>query len=245
MLEDNQGMGTALFVWVGSGRARRRKVGPRGVRLDRAAHAGLPVPPGAVLLDELLRVCLQEGLIERSDGRVFFPDPELFHNTLFHSVRLPRFARPVNLIPLFSAESGALSEADATKAPLPPVDLNDAGQTAAALAALWSDALRRPDARADVLALETVAAEAKGRARTLASGVDDRVETDKPARLVLSLPQLRGWHTPAGDLPLYARRLRMLLGGVRRTFGRGDWTIAWADDGYICWLLDVAPFAGA
>jgi hypothetical protein len=238
-------MGTPLFVWVGSGRARRRKVGPRGVRLDRAGHAGLPVPPGAVLLDELLRAFLQERLVERSDGRFFIPDPGLFHNTLFHSVRLPRFARPVNLISVFSAESEALSEADETQAPLPPVDLNDAGQTAAALASLWSAALRRPDARADVLALETVAAEAKGRARTLGSGVADRVETDGPAVPVLSLPQLRGRHTPAGDLPPYARRLRMLLGGVRRTFGRGDWAIAWADDGHICWLLDVAPFAGA
>jgi hypothetical protein len=37
----------------------------------------------------------------------------------------------------------------------------------------------------------------------------------------------------------------MLLGGVRRTFGRGDWSIKWADDGRICWLLEVTPLAGA
>lgn len=244
-MEDNQSMSMTLFVWVGSGRARRRKVGPRGVRLDRAAHAGLPVPPGAVLLDELLRVCLREGLVESSDGRVFIPDPELFHNTLFHSVRLPRFARPVTLSPLFAPEDHVPSGPDGARSAPRAIDLNDAGQTATALAALWSAAPRRPDARGDVLALETVAVQAVGRAHTLGSGVDDRVETDGPAAEVLSLPQLRGWHTPAGDLPPYARRLRMLLGGVRRTFGRGDWAIAWADDGRVCWLLDVAPFARA
>jgi pyruvate,water dikinase len=234
----------ALFVWVGSGRARRRKVGPPGARLDRAAHAGLPVPPGAILLDEFLRVCLREGLAEWSDGRVFIPDPELLHNTLIHSVRLPRFDRPVTLSNLFSPEAAQRGAAEA-QSPSRVVDLNDAGQTAAALASLWSAAPRQPAGRADVLALERVDARWAGRARTSPGESEDHVEIDEPAASVHALPQLRGFRTADVDRPPHTRRLQMLLGGVRRTFGRGDWSIQWADDGRICWLLEVTPLARA
>jgi pyruvate,water dikinase len=238
------GMVTALFVWVGSGRARRRKVGPQGARLDRAAYAGLPVPPGAILLDEFLRVCLREGLAEWGEGRVFIPDPELLHNTLIHSVRLPRFDRPVTLSGLSSPDAAHRGAAEAQSLSR-AIDLNDAGQTAAALAALWSAALRQPAARGDVLALERVDALWAGRARTSPIEPEDLVEIDEPAASVHALPQLRGFRTADVDRPPHARRLQMLLGGVRRTFGRGDWSIKWADDGRICWLLEVTPLAGA
>jgi pyruvate,water dikinase len=232
-------MGTALFVWLGSGRARRRKVTDRGVYLDRAAQAGLPVPPGAILLQELYRTFTAKGLVEYLQGRALIPDPELLHNTLFYSVHLPRFMRPVTFTPLFAPKTGPLAEADAATSPHPAVDMNDAGEVARALAALWSEAPNRPDSRADILLLEWIEGEIAGRACSLAADETDRVEvTGQPQ--MQTLPRLRGWLQPPSDVPPYARRLQMLLGGVRRTLGRGNWAIEWADDGQICWLRDLS-----
>lgn len=233
-------MGTALFIWLGSGRARRRKVAQRGVCIDQAAQAGLPVPPGAILLQELLQVFTREGLVESGQGRVSIPDPELLHNTLLYSVRLPRFRRPVMVRPLFPSGTGMQPRGEIPATFLSPVDLNDAGDTARALTAVWSAASRLPDVRADVLLMECVEAKHTGLAHTAAAGDTDQIEStgDEPMTLQ-PLTRLRGWQKPDPGLPPYARRLQLLLGGVRRTFGRGDWTIEWADDGRICWLLDV------
>jgi len=55
----------------------------------------------------------------------------------------------------------------------------------------------------------------------------------------LILPRLRAFQRTTSELPPYARRLQKLLGGVRRTFGGGDYTIEWADDGEICWLIQI------
>jgi rifampicin phosphotransferase len=57
----------------------------------------------------------------------------------------------------------------------------------------------------------------------------------------LLLPQLRSGERADENLPGFARRLQMLLRGVRRTFGRGAWRVEWADDGEVCWLLQVNP----
>jgi pyruvate,water dikinase len=232
-------MGTALFVWLGSGRARRRKVTDRGVYLDRAAQAGLPVPPGAVLLQELYETFTAKGLVESRQGRAFIPDPELLHNTLFYSVRLPRFTRPVTFDSLFAPETGPLVTAGAAASSHLPVDMNDPGEVARALATLWSDAPRRPDSRADILLLEWIEAEMAGRACSLAADETDRVEVAGQTQKQ-TLPRMRGWLKPTSDMPPSTRRLQMLLGGVRRTFGRGDWVIDWADDGEICWLRDLS-----
>ena len=92
-------MASSLFIWLGSGRARRRRIGHKGRLLDEAARAGLPVPAGAILTDELLRVFVEKGLVENYDGRLIAPDPELLHNTLFFTVGLPRLDRPGALRP--------------------------------------------------------------------------------------------------------------------------------------------------
>jgi pyruvate,water dikinase len=234
-------MATALFIWVGSGRARRRKIDSQGIWLDQAAHAGLPVPPSAILLAELMQVCLSKGLAERNDGHIAIPDPELLHNTLFHSVRLPRFWRPVTITPLFAIEN----EADKPRLSWQRVNLNDAHDMAAALAAIWSAALPYPTARADILILEDMDATCAGRARTCQSEANDEIEINRPSTSTRSLPRLRSWRTLEADRPPYERRLQLLLSGVRRTFGRGDWAIKWADDGRICWLLEVLSPARA
>ncbi len=235
-------MGTVFFVWLGSGRARRRKVAARGVYLDQAAQARLPVPPGAILLQELFHTLTAKGLVENHDGRIVIPDPELLHNTLFYSARLPRFTRPVVLAPLFAPETWPSA---ATMPPHRPViDMNNPGQVAQALASLWTTAPRQASGRVDVLLLESIDAETTGQATTLASEEMDRVTvTGNGSEPDQRLPRIRGWLKSPSDLPPYARRLQLLLGGVRRTFGRGDWAIDWVDDGSICWLRDLSVAA--
>ena len=221
-------MSTPLFIWLGSGRARRRGVGSPARQLDQAAHAGLPVPPGAVLLDEFFRFALDTGLA-RADGRgVVIPDPELWHNTLFHSVRLPRFHRPVAVYAV-AGETVADTPAAAGR----DIDFANPSAAARALEAVWSTGAGL--ARRDALVIETVAATATGVATT-----GSQVDADWVAPIgaaPFALPQQRR----GGDdnRPPFARRLQQLLGGVRRTFGPGAWRIEWADDEHICWLVQV------
>ena len=229
-------MSTPLFIWLGSGRARRRGVGSPARQLDQAAHAGLPVPPGAVLLDEFFRFALDAGLARADDRSVVISDPELWHNTLFHSVRLPRFRRPV-------AVQAVADERATTSAPLVTcrdVDFDNASAAARALETVWSAALpAAAPLRRDVLVIETVAAATIGVATTGSAADVDRVEPTGAGPF--ALPQLRGRPVPSADQPPYTRRLQQLLRGVRRTFGAGAWRVEWADDGHICWLVQMLP----
>ena len=125
-------MSTPMFIWLGSGRARRRRVGAPALWLDRAANAGLPVPPGAIVLDEFRRCAIDLGLATESGGRVLIPDAELWHNTLLDSAHLPRFRRPVCVFPI---------PADDAAEPAPiahAVDFGDAHAAARVVAAAWS-----------------------------------------------------------------------------------------------------------
>ena len=225
-------MSTPLFIWLGSGRARRRAVGPLARQLDQAANAGLPVPAGAVLLDEFYRFALASGLAQADGRRVLIPDAELWHNTLFHSVRLPRFRRPVKV--------QATANASAADAPLftcRDVNFDDPMAAARAVAAVWSAAPPGDTSRRDTLIIETVAASVTGAATTHSDADDDWVT---PAGAPpFALPQLRGRRGPDANQPPHVRRLQQLLRGVRRTFGPGAWRVEWADDGHICWLVQV------
>lgn len=226
-------MATTLFVWLGSGRARRRHVHSKGQYLDQAAQAGLPVPAGAILLDELWRVFLEKDLLALTDGRIIVPDPELMHNTLFHSVRLPRFDR-------LAAVRAAFDPGDT---PLPPrlnVDMNDPGQVAAALAGLWTAAQRANSPRSDILVMDMVAAEHSGESISRYNAKMDEVYVAGESGPPLVLSRSSGRQTATMELPPYARRLGLLLKGMRRTFGKGDWRINWIDDGQVCYLVQVA-----
>jgi pyruvate,water dikinase len=224
-------MSTPLFIWLGSGRARRRAVGPPARQLDQAAQAGLPVPAGAVLLDEFFRFALASGLAQVNGRRIVSPDAELWHNTLFHSVRLPRFRRPVVVQAAADATTNAPPFTDRD------VDFNDALAAARAVEAVWSAAPPGDTSRRDTLIIESVAASTTGAATTRSDTDDDWVALAGAAPF--ALPQLRGRRGPDADQPPYVRRLQQLLRGVRRTFGPGAWRIEWADDGRICWLRQV------
>lgn len=228
-----------MFVWLGSGRARKRGVGGDGRYLDEATRAGLPVPPGAILLDEFYRFCRDAGLVAGAVERPVISDVELWHNTLFYSVRLPPFARPVVVRPTWTA-AGLYPAANGT-GDKQPINLHDPAAAAVALATVWGVAARAQAARADVLVLEAIQAEQRGWA-TLTEDMDELPPVNEGAA-DLRLPRLRGRTLPDAGLPPSVRRLQMLLRGVRRTFNPAPRRVAWADDGQICWLTSVAEQA--
>ncbi len=229
-------MTTPMFIWLGSGRARRRSVGQAARLLDEAANAGLPVPAGAVVLDEFYRRALETGLAAADGRRVIIPDPELWHNTLHLSAHLPRFLRPVAVYPVLGE--------DAPLAGLPALDFGQAPVAARAFAAAWSALAAAEAPRRDVLVMETVPTDCAGTATTVAAAEapDDLITLGRDGA-ALPLAQLRGRRGPDKDLPPYARRLQQLLRGARRTLGPGTWRVAWADDGRICWLTRVQEHA--
>lgn len=246
-------MAAIYFIWLGSGRARRYHVAPEGQLLDRAAKVGLPAAPGAILLDEFYRVCLEKDLAEMAGGRAVIPDAELLHATLFHSVRLPRFNRPVAVDLVApdandNANGGDDDDGDGASIELPPrrlIDANQPDELAQALVAAWNAVAQR-DARRDVFLVEDiVAAEQRGRTHTHDESAIDYVKLYGDGETNLALPALSGWRKPDAALPPYQRRLQMLLRGVRYTFGPGRWAVDWADDGKVCHITRIAPVASS
>ena len=211
------------FIWLGSGRAKKWDVAPKGRHLDEAAKAGLPVPPGAILLDELFQLLLNEGVVVLDNGRVTAPDPDWVWETVYQSVRFPPLEKPV----------AVRTASAAATAPQLDVNFTDSAQLSHALCVLWSHLTDRRD----VLVMEMRSASVAGTAVTSPTNEHDTIHT--PNNPPLSLPQLNRWQRPAADLPSHLQRLQQLLRGVRRTFGQGEWQIDWLDDGRICWLIQI------
>jgi len=229
------------FIWLGSGRARKRGVDRKGRLLDEAARADLPVPSGGILLDEFYRICLAEGLAELSGDVVVVADPVWLHDVLYQDVRFPRLNKAVAVR---SAMAMPLDNAHSDNVARLGIDSNDPVQMAKAVKEVWTAMNRgEADAARDILIMEMVTIQMEGTALSVSEGLDDRITVTKsvpgaePANFVID--RLRAFQRTSGDMPPFARRLQKLLRGVRRTFGRGDWRIEWADDGEICWLLQV------
>lgn len=211
------------FIWLGSGRAKKRAVAEKGQLLDRAAQSSLPVPAGAILLDELYQLLLTEGVIVVENGRVHAPHPTWLHQTLYESIRFPLLD---NLVAVRSA-------AVTTTPPILDMDFAVPAPLSYSLCELWS---RYNAGRRDVLVMEMIAGDMKGTAVTHTAQDYDSITINGRSN---PLPQLHRWQRPDAQLPDHLQRLQMLLRGVRRTFGSGAWLIDWIDDGRICWLLQV------
>jgi hypothetical protein len=224
------------FVWLGANRARRWPVGEKARLLDVAASRGLPVPAGAVLLDEFFQLLLEAGVIVMRKTAVTVTDAEWLAETLYEGVRFPRLDKPVVVRAAFSALDGG--ETAVHSLPRLAVDLNNPVEVADALAGVW---LASPNAgavfRRDLLVQEMVEGEVGGTAVTGLDAAPDRIAMQDAS---LELPQLTGFF-PRTDvsLPPYARRLQKLLRGVRRVFGKAVWQVDWLDDGRICWVMKV------
>ena len=229
------------FIWLGSGRAPKRGVAGKGRLLDEAARAGLPVPVGGILLDDFYRLCIAEGLAELVGESVVITDPLWFHEVFYGELRFPLLKKNVAV-----RSAKALSAQGCNKVSIARlnVDFADAHQQAAALREVWTAMNRSDDCHSqDVMVMEMVHTQTAGVALSTADNIDDLITIWKrPVGEAIdnfAVRRLRAFQRPTWVLPQYARRLQKLLRGVRRTFGRVNWTVEWADDGNICWLLQI------
>ena len=240
-----------MILRLGSGDAAQRGCGSKAALLDRAARAGLPVPPGVIVLDEAWRSAVERGLVrvDRVTDRrpVSVPDPSL----LVHLIGLPPFNGPLAVRSAFSAEDGATDSLAGVFVSGLFVDGRRPAALAAGLAGVWASAFRRPRGfRRDLILQDMVHARRAGVAFTEREYEDDLVNVgDGTAEgLVggdlageqLLLPKRRGLEGPTAVDPVGAR-LQILLRDVRRVFDEADWDVEWADDGQRIWLVQVRP----
>lgn len=229
------------FIWLGSGRTRKRKVGRKGRLLDQAARSGLPVPYGGILLDDFYRICLLEGLAESVDGAVVIPDPVWLHEVLFRDVHFPRLKKFAAVRPAAAIPAG--KSYPITIARL-GVDFREPVQVAEALREVWSAMIRlNSEQPLDVLVMEMVAIQTAGEAMSALGSTKDQINVNMGVDGELygsfTLEKIGAFQRVSADKPPFARRLQKLLRGVRRSFGKGDWRIDWADDGEICRILQI------
>ena len=229
------------FIWLGSGRTRKRKVARKGRLLDQAARSGLPVPSGGILLDDFFRICLLEGLADLVGGAVVIPDPIWLHEVLYRDVRFPRLdklaaVRSAAAIPAGESRPIGIARLD--------VDFRDPVQVAEALRDVWS-AMNHLNSEQplDVMVMEMVSIQTSGEAISAMDSTKDQINVKVGANSELSgsfaLEKIGAFQRASANMPPFARRLQKLLRGVRRSFGKGDWRIDWADDGEVCRLLQI------
>lgn len=228
-------MNKTPFIWLGAGRAKKRGVARRGRQLDAAARAGLPVPEGAILLDELFRIFLQEGVVEQEGEKVIVPDPIWLLEVFYRDVRFPHLKTTADLCVIPADDyAGPLS----LKSMVHEVDLENAQQFAEALSKVWSLPIVDEKFRRDVSIVSSIEGEVVGRALSLPHEADDVVTIlSGDAEEEIHLTRLGRWDRPSQEFPPFARRLQLLLRGVRRTINnQGIVEFFWQDDGTVCWI---------
>lgn len=240
-----------MILRLGCGLAARHGCGSKASLLDRAARAGLPVPPGVLVLDEAWRFALDRGLVRaaRSGARhpISVPDPSL----LLHLIGLPSFTAPLAIRAAFTSEDGTKETLAGEFVPGLFVDGRRPAAVAAGLAGVWAAAFRRPRGfRRDVIVQEMALARRGGSVLTEREHEDDLMDvTDGTNHLPRgeggprgsrALPKRRWGEGPTEDDPLSAR-LQALLRRVRRVFGEEDWMVEWADDDRKTWIIQIGP----
>ena len=226
MASDRPGTITALGDGVDP------RTGPKAAHLDRAIRAGLRVPRGFVVTHV---ADLDEPAVRR---------------------QLSASAGDLGVVSVrsaFSAEDGAgRSFAGAFRTEL-DVDAQAVPAAVARVRSSWDDvgALAGVDGRRDVVVQRMVPALVAGVAFSEPGFEDDWIEaapglgaavvdgTDRGRSS--RLPRIGRRETPEVWLSPWERRLAELLASVRSEFGDEPWDVEWADDGRVCWLLQVRP----
>ena len=228
-------MSDLFFIWIGSGRTRKFKgIAEKCIYLDKAMRAGLPVPNGGIILDWFYQLALEEEVAFINRTKVQIDTPTAFSDLLYQSVRLPRFDNKVAVRTAFSPK---------LTSPIVKLNcnINDPRQLTSTFQQIWSAAPPEDESvRRDMLIMNMVDVQIEGTAV-----LNYNNEPDQTSILAqedtLIIPPLGRWGRTDDSLPEYGRRLQKLLRGVKRTFGNKISHISWADDGQICWLLQLVP----
>ncbi len=223
-------------------------VGPKARMIAIAMQRRIPVPPFWLLPEERLTQLLQAGLITQDDGHIHVPDAQQLHAAIIPG-RLPA---TVAIRSAFSAEDSAHESLAGRFESVLAVPSGQPQAVADALCRVWSSAARTPHlARRDLMLMQMVDARHAGVAFleqdysfedlvNATEGLGHRMVSGDYDAQRIELPRL-GRDALANRLPPWQRRLQRLLRAVRRVFGDFDWDVEWADDGKVCWLLQVRP----
>ena len=220
---------------LGAGRAAALGVGPKAALLDQATSAGLRVPAGFVVLDG------QAFDSHAFGGAAVELEGPLAVRSAFSAEDGDQTSMAGRFDSILGVEATASAVADAVTLVRASASVLNAAETATT--------------RLDVMVMEQVAAVTSGVAFTeqqfeddlvnVASGLADRLVSGEEAGERLTLSKLRRWERPSRSLSSWAQRLSRLLVDVRRVFGHADWDIEWADDGTVCWLVQIRPVTAA
>ncbi len=235
-------MTTTPFIWLGSKRAAKRGVGEKAALLDYATKMSLPVPAGAVLLDEFYQLLLEAEIIYVENGRLHTHDPIELYDALYTAVRFPKLDKPTIIRTAFSDIDQEDSFPTGIKL---NVDMLDAQQLADSLCELWSLISHNQETtRKDFLIQEMISPQLVGIVKMSKSLQLDQVtlvkiHSQQTIKNNYQLPKLTRWQRSSSELPPFAQRLQKLLRGIRNAFGKGNRQIEWMDDGEVCWLLQI------
>ena len=227
-------MSDYFFVWLGSGRTRKIKgISQKCIFLDRALRAGLPVPGGSILLDWFFQLAVEEGVVIVQDSGVCIDKPVALADLLYTAVRHPRFDQPAAIRTAFTpALPKSIVELNC--------DLNDPQVLANVLRQAWTAVSPTDETiRRDLILMKMVDVVTEGTAVLSPDQQSDNTTILNQAD-TLPIPPLKRWGRSDENLPEYGRRLQKLLRGVRRTFGDKVGEVVWADDGRICWILQLS-----
>ncbi|MEM7271679.1 MAG: PEP-utilizing enzyme [Actinomycetota bacterium] len=212
-------LGAALAV--GSGRAAGAGIAPKAAMLDRAAAAGLAVPAGIILAD--------------GDAG---PQP---NDVVSWAAEVGVAALAVRSA--FGAEDSATTSLAGwfdSFLGVEPAAVPDA------VARVRRSADRRDGRfRRDVLVMAMVDAEHAGVAFSEPGTYDDLVNVVDGLADRLVAGQEAGDRVELSRLgrvgPGWQGRLQRLLRAARTEFGDRPWDVEWADDGRVCWLVQLRP----
>jgi rifampicin phosphotransferase len=224
---------TRHYVVIGGNDGRAAETAPKAAMLHRAALAGVAIPRGVIIPDASFAAWQADG----------YPLPRelqaatLIIRSAFSTEDIPR-----------DGQTGAFQSV-----------LRVAGQDVAAIAAAAVQVRASGEGaapRRDLIVMQLVDARHAGVAFTEREHEDDLVNmvngtaedllTGKVSGQTLEIPRCRRGETPDPLLPGWAQRLQQVLQLVRELanvnrWGSGDWDLEWADDGRVCWVVQLRP----
>lgn len=230
----------ALLMPLGAGKAAALGVGKKAALLDKAAARGLPVPSGYIMLDRVFELALDEGYLAVEGDAVTCADPTAFVAAL----NLPEFTGKKPTVTVASAFTMEDTPSLMQVGDLVAVEGVDPSKPAAlvdALCAVWSASVGH-ETRRDVLIMQTLQAETSGVAFTGPNHEDDHIEADGEVSSLRKLRLFERGEREEGVARAEATwrdRLQVLLRRARDLYGDRNLSLAWADDGTTCYLLQA------
>jgi hypothetical protein len=217
-------------------------INPEARLLRQALRGRLPLPEAYILPQAWLQRALANGAVKQdADGKyaIAFADDFVAQLQLPASLQLLQVCA-LDVPITEGVHAGMLSR-------------SDAAGLAEAMCRAWHHQFvvaqnNHALPRQDLLFTKFVEWKAAGVAVLQSGYAHDAItvlDVENNLKQPLDLQRLRKGEKPFKHLTPWQQRLQILLAGVRRVLGDGDWTLRWGDDGTRCVLLQIAVGATA